>query len=101
MSENTIIHGNAGVPPLVPSGSAGETPAEATESVALPKTFRDLALQVIYAIVRDIHIKGSGLIFFGLLGYGALHPANKDQCEQLAALAGTYLCGAAINRPKQ
>jgi hypothetical protein len=64
----------------------------------MPTTFRELALRVACAVLQDIHIKGSGLIFFALLGYGALYPKNKEQCEQLAALAGTYLFGAAINR---
>jgi hypothetical protein len=63
-----------------------------------PKSFYDLALQVAFAIYQDIHVKGSGLVFFALLGYGALHPEKKEPCQQLAALAGTYLFGAAINR---
>ncbi len=72
----------------------GSTESRPTE----PQSFRDLALRVACAVLQDIHIKGSGLIFFALLGYGALYPKNKEQCEQLAALAGTYLFGAAINR---
>jgi hypothetical protein len=76
------------------SESQGSTESHPTE----PQSFRDLALRVAFAVLQDIHIKGSGLIFFALLGYGALYPKNKEQCEQLAALAGTYLFGAAINR---
>ena len=84
------------------SESHGWTESRPTESHPTePQSFHDLALQVAFAILRDIHIKGSGLIFFALLGYGALHPENKEQCQQLAALAGTYLFGAAINRPRQ
>jgi hypothetical protein len=67
----------------------------------LPASFHDLALQVAFAIYQDIHIKGAGLVFFALLGYGALHPETKEPCQQLAALAGTYLFGAAINRSTQ
>jgi hypothetical protein len=69
-----------------------------TNSQTLPTSFHDLALQVVFAIYQDVHIKGSGLVFFALLGYGVLSPQNKEQCQQLAALAGTYLFGAAINR---
>jgi hypothetical protein len=81
-------------------GSTESQPTESrpTEAPNVPTCFRDLALQVAFAIVQDIHIKGSGLIFFALLGYGALHPQDREQCQQLAALAGTYLFGAAINR---
>ncbi len=101
MSETTHSSQSVGRDSVEPinSESHGSTESRPTEDIIRPpQSLRDLALQVTYAIVRDIHIKGSGLIFFGLLGYGALHPSNKDQCEQLAALAGTYLFGAAINR---
>lgn len=62
-----------------------------------PKTFRDLALQVASNLYQEIHVNLSGLAFFGILGWGILHPADKDQCFQLAGLAGTYLFGAAKN----
>ena len=95
MSETTNISGttSAASPMTVPA-------KEVTDSQPLvpPATFRELALRVANAFYEDIHVKGSGLVFFTLLGYGVLHPAAKDQCEALAALAATYLFGVSLNR---
>jgi hypothetical protein len=95
MSELIQPTQTAGRDSVEPKNSESQGP---TEREGVPTTFRELALRVACAVLQDIHIKGSGLIFFALLGYGALYPKNKEQCEQLAALAGTYLFGAAINR---
>jgi hypothetical protein len=92
--------GRDSVEPLLLSTKTnhGSPESRPTDSQPLPQSFHDLALQLAFAIYQDIHIKGSGLVFFALLGYGVLSPQNKEQCQQLAALAATYLFGATINR---
>lgn len=63
-----------------------------------PETFRELALRIATSIYQDIHVNLAGVTFFTVAAYGILHPEVKDQCQQIALIAGTYLFGAAKSK---
>lgn len=49
-------------------------------------------------IWQDIHVNGSGLLSFAFLATAIIHPAWKEQCQQLLNLSVTYLFVAAKSK---
>ena len=49
-------------------------------------------------VLKDVHVNASGLIMFGCGACAIFIPSHKEQFEDLAALAATYLFSAAKNK---
>jgi|SRR5580698_6934286 hypothetical protein len=56
-----------------------------------PAGFRDFILAVLWSLWMDVHVNASGLVFFCVILYGIIDPTAKDDCAQIAQMAGTYL----------
>lgn len=80
----------------LPSVIAAPIIDDSTES--RPTGIKDFALRVAWAIYLDLHVNLSGAVFFGVLLYGVLRPAAKDDCAQIAQMAGTYLFASAKHK---
>jgi hypothetical protein len=83
-----------------PSGDKDTVAGTVNQAADLsaPQTFREMSLTAAWRIYQDIHVNLSGLVFFGVLAYGVIRPAAKPQCQEIAALAGTYLFVSAKNK---
>ena len=77
----------------IPNGK-GETAAIVTREVRLS----DVALRLLSNVIDDLHVNASGAVFFSMLAVGVIWPEHKQQCVDLAALAGTYLFASANNK---
>lgn len=68
-----------------------ETTAALVPSTATPPPLAQTVARVAASFFDDVHINVSGLVFFVILGIGIFRPELKDRCNELCALAATYL----------
>lgn len=83
------------VPAPAPAGAAAIPVQDRVFFEPAPKSFRELTLIFLWGVYVDLHVNLSGLAFFGLIGWGILHPDDQMACQQLSVAAGTYLFASA------